>query len=99
MVYKPVPPLAGGPVYSQKHQSPSTKSQTISKFQFRMTNGFVSDFGHLVIGNYLEFGIWILGFQCLLGSGCAGVGNNGVNDENVIREYLRSQGFRRADDY
>jgi len=51
-----------------KHQSPSTKSQTISKFQFRMTNAFVSDFGHLVIGDYLEFGIWILGFQCLFGS-------------------------------
>jgi hypothetical protein len=66
MVYKPVPPLVGGPVYSQKHQSPclpagrqapafadllaeqvlwqaraasrrQAKSQTISKFQFRMT--------------------------------------------------------------
>jgi len=23
-----------------------------------MTDGFVSDFGHLVIGNYLEFGLW-----------------------------------------
>jgi len=33
-----------------------------------MTSGFVSDFGHLVIRNYLDFGIWILGFQCLLGS-------------------------------
>jgi hypothetical protein len=28
-----------------------------------MTNGSVSDFGHLVIGNYLEFGIWIFGFS------------------------------------
>jgi hypothetical protein len=39
-----------------------------------MTNGFVSDFGHLVIGDYLEFGIWILGFQCVFGSGYAGLG-------------------------
>jgi hypothetical protein len=46
------------------------KSQTISKFQFRMTGtGFVLEFGHLVIGNYLEFGIWILGFHCLSASG------------------------------
>jgi len=47
----------------RKHQFPSTKSQTISKFQFRITSGFVWDFGHLVIGDYLEFGIWILGFR------------------------------------
>jgi hypothetical protein len=29
-------------------------------------NGFVSDFGHWVIENYLEFGIWILGFHACL---------------------------------
>jgi hypothetical protein len=44
----------------QKHQSPSTKSQTISKFQFPMSGGFVSDFGSL--GNWKLFGIWDLDF-------------------------------------
>jgi hypothetical protein len=51
----------------------SAKSQTISKFQFPTANGFVSKFGHLVIGDYLEFGVWILGYQCLLGSRYAGL--------------------------
>ena len=46
-----------------RHQSPSTKSQTISRFQFRMTKTLVSDFGHLVIEVYLEFRIWNLKFQ------------------------------------
>ncbi len=41
-----------------------------------MTNGFVLEFGHLVIGSYLEFGIWILGFQFLFGSGYDGLGLN-----------------------
>jgi hypothetical protein len=43
----------------QKHQSPSTKFQTIPKFQFRMTQTeFISEFGHLMIENNLEFGYW-----------------------------------------
>jgi len=45
----------------RKHQSPSTKYQKYSNSNDR--NGFVSEFGHLVIGNYLEFGIWYLEFQ------------------------------------
>jgi hypothetical protein len=51
-----------------KHQIPNNIQILISNDQ----NGFVSEIGHLVIGHYLEFGIWILGFQCLLGSGYAG---------------------------
>jgi hypothetical protein len=41
-----------------KHQIPNNIQIPILNDQ----NGFVSEFGHLVIGNYLEFGIWILGF-------------------------------------
>jgi hypothetical protein len=33
--------------------------------------GGILDFGQLVIGDYLEFGIWILGFRCLFVSGYA----------------------------
>jgi hypothetical protein len=51
-----------------KHQIPNNIQIPISNDR----NGFVSEFSHLVIGNYLEFGIWILGFQCLFGSGYAG---------------------------
>jgi hypothetical protein len=53
-----------------KHQIPNNIEISISNDR----NGFVSEFGHLVIGNYLEFGIWILGFQCLFGSGYTGLG-------------------------
>jgi hypothetical protein len=53
-----------------KHQTPNNIEISISNDR----NGFVSEFGHLVIGNYLEFGIWILGFQCLFSSGYAGLG-------------------------
>jgi hypothetical protein len=53
-----------------KHQIPNNIQIPISNDR----NGFVSEFGHLVIGNYLEFGIWILGFRCLLGSSYAGIG-------------------------
>jgi hypothetical protein len=64
----------------QKHQSPGTclrrsgfaqAGQIPNNIQIPISNdrnGFVSEFGHLVIGNYLEFGIWILGFQCLFAS-------------------------------
>jgi hypothetical protein len=52
-----------------KHQIPNNIQIPISN----AGNGFVPEFGHLVIGNYLEFGIWILGFQTLFGSGCAGL--------------------------
>jgi hypothetical protein len=61
------------PAFAEAATRRQAKSQTISKFQFGMTNGFVSDFGHLMIGNYLEFGIWILGFQCLFGAGYSGL--------------------------
>jgi hypothetical protein len=44
-----------------KHQIPNNIQILISNDR----NGYVSEFGHLVIGNYLEFGIWILGFECL----------------------------------
>jgi hypothetical protein len=39
-------------------------------------NGFVSEFGPAFggIGDYLEFGIWILGFQTLFGSSYVGLG-------------------------
>jgi hypothetical protein len=56
------------PAYAEAASRRQAKSQTISKFQFRMTDALGSDVGHLVIGDYLEFGIWILGFQCLFGS-------------------------------
>jgi hypothetical protein len=49
-----------------KHQIPNNIQIPITNDR----NGFVSEFGHLVIGNYLELGIWILGF----GSGYAGRG-------------------------
>jgi hypothetical protein len=39
-----------------KHQIPNNIQIPISNDQ----NGFVSEFGHLVIGNYLGFGIWDL---------------------------------------
>jgi hypothetical protein len=42
-----------------KHQIPNNIQISISNDP----NGFVLEFGHLVIGNYLEFGIWILGFS------------------------------------
>jgi hypothetical protein len=44
-----------------KHQIPNNIQIPVSNDR----NGFVSEFGHLVIGNYFEFGIWILRFQYL----------------------------------
>jgi hypothetical protein len=58
-------------------EAPISKHQIPNNFQIPILNdrnGFVSKFGHLVIGNYLEFGIWILGFHCLLRSGYAALG-------------------------
>jgi hypothetical protein len=55
-----------------KHQNPNNIQIPISNDP----NGFASEFGHLMIGNYLEFGIWILGFECLMSSGYAGLGCN-----------------------
>ena len=55
-----------------KHQIPNNTQIPISNDP----NTFVLDFGHLVIGNYLEFGIWILEFQPLFGSGYAGLGGS-----------------------
>jgi hypothetical protein len=46
------------------------KAQTIFKFQISNDNGFISDFVYWVIGDYLEFGVRILGF----GSRWAGLG-------------------------
>ena len=40
-------------------------------FNFEWPNAFISDFGYLVFEDFLEFEIWILVFQCLLGSGGA----------------------------
>jgi hypothetical protein len=45
----------------QKHQIPNNVQIPISNYP----NGIVPDFDNLVIGNDSEFGIWILGFQCL----------------------------------
>jgi hypothetical protein len=44
-----------------KHQIPNNIQTPISNDR----NGSVLKFGHLVIGDYLGFGIWILGFQYL----------------------------------
>jgi hypothetical protein len=52
-----------------KHQIPNNIQIPISNHQ----NRFVSEFGHLVIGNYLKFGIWGLGFQSLFASRCVGL--------------------------
>jgi hypothetical protein len=48
-----------------KHQIPNNIEASISNDRTR----FVLEFDHLVIGNYLEFGIWILGFHRLFGPG------------------------------
>jgi hypothetical protein len=52
-------------VTQEKHQIPNDIQIPISNDQ----NGFVSEIGNLVVEHYLEFGIWILGFQRLFGSG------------------------------
>jgi hypothetical protein len=61
-----------------KHQIPNNIQIPISPSPFPSPHwgegGGEGGFGHLVIGNYLEFGIWILGFRCLFGSGYAGLG-------------------------
>jgi len=57
-------------------EAPISKHQITNNIKIRISNdpnGFVSEFGHLMIGNYLEFGIWILGFQCLFGAGYSGL--------------------------
>ena len=62
-----------------------SKHQIPNNIQIRISNdpnGFVSEFGYLVIGNYLEFGIWILGFQCLFDSGYAVLGGVSVQITN-----------------
>jgi hypothetical protein len=49
--------------YRLRHEAPISKHQIPNNIQIPISNdpnGFVSEFGHLVIGNYLEFGIWIL---------------------------------------
>jgi hypothetical protein len=58
--------------YCSVTEAPISKHQISNNIQIPISNDpkeFVSEFGHLVIGNYLEFGIWILGF----GSGYAGL--------------------------
>jgi hypothetical protein len=60
-------------------EAPISKHQIPNNFQIPILNdrnGFVSKFGPAFggIGNYLEFGIWILGFHCLLRSGYAALG-------------------------
>jgi hypothetical protein len=58
-------------------EAPNDKHQIPNNIQIPISNdpnAFVSDFGHLVIGNYLEFEIWILVFKWLFGSGYAGLG-------------------------
>jgi hypothetical protein len=47
-------------------EAPISKHQISNNIQIPISkdrNGFVLEFGHLVIENYLEFGIWILGFS------------------------------------
>jgi hypothetical protein len=68
----------------QKHQSPSTclrrsgfaqAGQIPNNIQIPISNdrdGFVSKFGHLVIGNYLGFGCWDFPTKAGFGSGNAG---------------------------
>jgi hypothetical protein len=63
-------------------EAPNSKHQITNNIQIPISNdqsrhGGISDFGHLVIGDYLEFGIWILGFRCLFGSGYAELGKGG----------------------
>ncbi len=50
-------------------------SQTLSKFQTPMSNGFGSDFGHLVIRDYLGFGYWNFPKTAGFDSAYAGLGN------------------------
>jgi hypothetical protein len=49
--------------YRLRHEAPISKHQIPNNIQIPISNdpkGFVLEFGHLVIGNCLEFGIWIL---------------------------------------
>ncbi len=60
-----------------------SKHQVPNNIQIRISNDrnrFALEFGHLVIANYLEFGIWTLGFQYLFCSDDAGLGGNRKND-------------------
>jgi hypothetical protein len=53
-------------------EAPISKHQIPDNIQILISNdpnGFVLEFGHLGIGNYLEFDIWYLEFQPLFGSG------------------------------
>jgi hypothetical protein len=46
-------------------EAPISKHQIPNNIQIRISNdpnGFVLEFGHLVIGNYLGFGVWNLEF-------------------------------------
>jgi hypothetical protein len=64
-------------------EAPNYKHQIPNNIQIQISNdpnGFVSEFGHWVIENYLEFGIWILEFESLFGSPAS----RGVEEEEVL---------------
>jgi hypothetical protein len=62
---------------SIKFQAPNHKQYPNSNFKWPIPPRRDFRFGHLVIGDYLEFGIWILRFRCLFGSGYAELGKGG----------------------
>ena len=51
---------------SSKGEAPISKHQIPNNIQIPISDnqkGVVWNFGHLVIGNYLGFGVWNLGFE------------------------------------
>jgi hypothetical protein len=51
-------------------EAPISKHQIPNNIQIRISNDqnrSVSEFGHLVIGDYLDIGIWILRFSSMAG--------------------------------
>jgi hypothetical protein len=77
--HEDIDPLQTAALKIDALEAPNFNHQIPNNIQFRISNdpnGFESEFGHLVIGNYLEFGIWRLGCHPVFGSGCAGLGGN-----------------------
>jgi hypothetical protein len=69
--------MAGNVDYAR--EAPISKHQNPNNIQIPISNDpyeFVSKFGRWVIGNYLEFRVWILGFEHLFYSGYAGLGRH-----------------------
>ena len=63
-----------------KHEIPNNIQIPISSGP----NAFIPKFDHLVIGNYLQSGIWVLKFQFLFGSGYAELGPKWVSLPSFI---------------